>query len=315
MTRHKTPRSRTTIASRSLSMNLEKLGVSRFDLNDPYHFALTLSWPEFFVVLIAAYLAINAAFAVLYFAVPGCVTNLPPNSLSDAFFFSVETLATVGYGYMAPATRYGHVVATLEIFIGMMFTATMTGLVFVRFSKPKAKLLFADQPVLAHQGAHAMLMIRVGNGRVNALTDAQARITVLSAEIGADGQRMRRAIDLKLVRSKMPFFPLTWTVMHEIDGNSPMRKLIEDPSAGDDIQMLLSITAHDSSLGAQVHAARGYRGSEIAVGMRYADAVHWDGVQTTVADMSKISAIEPEVAVVTAPAAAPAATAAVGPAR
>jgi inward rectifier potassium channel len=274
-------------------MSLEKLGVSRFDFNDPYHFALTLSWPEFFVALIASYLGINVFFALLYFAVPASISNLPPHSLLDAFFFSVETLATVGYGYMVPATRYGHVVATVEIFCGMLFTATMTGLVFVRFSKPK--IIFADQAVITRQGDRLTMMIRVGNGRANALTDAAARLTALVVEIGPEGHTFRRAVDLKLSRSELPFFPLTWTILHEIEAGSPLHALLHDPAHAEGLRMMLSITARDPSLGAQVYAAQGYRGSDIAIGMRYADAVTWDGGDTSVADMRKISAIEPEV--------------------
>lgn len=275
-------------------MNLEKLGVTRFDFKDPYHFALTLSWPEFFAVLVAAYLCINLAFALLYFAVPASISNLPPHSLPDAFFFSVETLATVGYGYMVPASRYGHVVATVEIFIGMMFTATTTGLVFVRFSKPKAKIIFADHPVVTRHGGRPVLMVRMGNGRMYALTDAQARLTVLLVETGPEGQHFRRALDLALTRPDLPFFPLTWTVMHDLDAGSPLHGLTAERAAAEDLRMMLSVTARDPSLGAQVHAAQGYRGSEIVFGARYADAVTWDGVDTSVADMRRISEVEPE---------------------
>ena len=295
MTRHKSRRIRTTISSSSITMNLEKLGVSRFDFNDPYHFALTLSWPEFFVVLTAVYLGINVLFALLYFAAPANITNMPPNSLLDAFFFSVETLATVGYGVMAAATRYGHVVATVEIFIGMMFTATMTGLVFVRFSKPKAKIIFADHPVITQHGGRTVLMVRVGNGRVNALTDAVARITVLLVETGPEGQHFRRALDLKLARPDLPFFPLTWTVMHELDASSPLHGLTQSTALAANLRMMLSITARNPSLGAQVYTAQGDRGSDIAFGMRYADAVTWEGGGNSVADMRKISAMEPQV--------------------
>jgi inward rectifier potassium channel len=285
---------RTTIQSRTGSMNLEKLGVSRFDLMDPYHFALTLSWPEFFAVLVVAYLTINVGFAMFYFAVPGSITNLPPGSPLDAFFFSVETLATVGYGYMVPATRYGHTVATVEIFTGMLFTATMTGLVFVRFSKPKAKIIFADSIVVTQHGDRPTLMVRIGNGRLNALTDAVARLTVLMIDTRVDGSTFRRALDLKLTRTDFPFFPLTWTVMHEIDDASPLRGLTPESAHAAGLRLMLSISARDPSLGAQVYAAQNYRDTDVMFGMRYADAVSWDGHDTSVADMRKISAVEPD---------------------
>jgi inward rectifier potassium channel len=293
MKHEKNHRSRISISYSSSTMNLEKLGVSRFDFNDPYHFALTLSWPEFFVVLVVAYLAINVIFALLYFAVPASISNLPPHSLLDAFFFSVETLATVGYGYMVPATRYGHIIATVEIFTGMLFTATMTGLVFVRFSKPKAKIIFADRPVVTLHGECPTLMIRLGNGRANALSDAVARITALMVEDGPHGHHFR-PVDLKLTRADLPFFPSTWTLMHELDSSSPLHGLTRGAAWGEDLRMMLSITARDPSLGAQVYAAHAYRGSEVALGARYEDAVTWDGADRSVADMRKISEIQLE---------------------
>ena len=295
--KHRTPSSRSTFAKIDTAegpVSLEKLGVSRFDFNDPYHFALTLTWTEFFIVLLGAYLGINALFALLYFAAPGSIANLPPGSPIDAFFFSVETLATVGYGFMAPATRYGHLVATVEIFVGMMFTATMTGLFFVRFSKPKAKILFAARPVITHRGPHPVLMIRVGNGRANALSDAQARVTAFIVSKGPDGHNFRRALDLKLARADLPFFPMTWTLIHELDTASPLHGLTLESAATGGLRMLLSIEARDPSLGAQVHAARGYRAEDIAFGMRYADAITWDGDNNTVADMRRIGEIEAE---------------------
>ncbi len=294
MTSPKNRRTRMKVTSRLTTMNLEKIGVSRFDLNDPYHFALTLSWPEFFAVLVGTYVAINVIFALLYFASPGAVANLPRHSLLEAFFFSAETLSTVGYGSMAPMTLYGHVVATVEVFIGMIFTATMTGVVFVRFSKPKAKIIFAEHPVVTQQGGRPVLMIRIGNGRVNTLTDAVARLTALQVEIDPEGRHLRRALDLKLARSDFPFFPLTWTIMHDLDPTSPLHGLTRNTASPLNLRLMLSITARDPTLGAQVYAAQSYRGSDIAFGMRYADAVTWDGEDSSVADMRKIGIIEPD---------------------
>ena len=285
---------RTTIKSGSGAFVLEKRGISRWDVRDPYHFALTISWPEFFAVLVALYATINLAFALVYFELPGSIANLAPRSFLDAFFFSVETLATVGYGVMAPATLAGHLVATLEIFVGMMFTATMTGLAFVRFSRPKAKILFADKMVVTLRGRVPVLMVRVGNGRAYALTDTVARVTALVLERDDDGQRYRRAVDLKLRRDDFPFFPLTLTLMHEIDETSPLHGGSVDAVLSLNPRLMLSISARDPELGAQVYASQGYQGADVALGMRYSDAVSWDGGDMSVADMGLISAIEPE---------------------
>src|ERR1700732_5260423 len=129
---------------------LMQKGASRDDLRDPYHLAVTLSWPRFFRVLLAVDVAINLVFALLYLAVPGSIGNARAGSFADAFFFSLETLATVGYGVMAPASLYGHIVSAAEILCGLVFTAIMTGLIFVRFAKPRAKILFADDAVISH---------------------------------------------------------------------------------------------------------------------------------------------------------------------
>ncbi|MBU6258777.1 MAG: Inward rectifier potassium channel [Burkholderiales bacterium] len=295
MHKHRRAGARTEVDSGALAFSMEKLGVSRFDLRDPYHLALTLSWPAFLVAMVLAYLAINLGFAELYAARPGCVANLPPHALLAAFYFSVETLATVGYGVMAPASGYGHAVATVEIFVGMLFTATMTGLLFVRFSRPKAKILFAARPVIARAGAHPTLMIRIGNGRANALIEAVARATVFVVVERPDGQHFRRAIDLKLERADLPFFALTWTLMHEITPASPLHGLVDDAARCASLRMMVSVTALDQALGAEVHAMRAYRGADLAPGMRYVDAVttHEDHA---VADMRMISAIEAEPA-------------------
>lgn len=284
-------------ASGGNGWRLEKIGVSEFDLSDPYHLALTLSWPQFIAGLAIIYLAINFLFALLYFFAPGSVVNLPPGSLVDAFFFSVETLATVGYGNMAPVTLYSHIVSTIEIFISLIFTATMTGLVFVRFSKPKAKLLFSACAIVMRGDGKPKLMIRIGNGRMNSLNDANVRLTTLVDVIGADGRRFRRMEDLKLQRDDLPFFPLTWTIIHEITEESPLaslRTISQEQLEETSIRLMLNMTARDPSLGAQVYASRAYTHHDIKLDMRYIDAVTSLGHDHSVADMRKISDIEPE---------------------
>ena len=130
------------------SFEFKKKGVSRFDLRDPYHLAVALTWPQFLAALLALYLSVNVVFATLFWLVPGSVANARPDSFSDAFFFSIETLATVGYGKMYPVTLHGHMVASIEIVCGLAFTAILTGLTFVRFLRPRAKLVFAANRVV-----------------------------------------------------------------------------------------------------------------------------------------------------------------------
>ena len=283
---------------------MEKVGVTEFDLRDPYHLALAISWPQFFVGVVVVYMAINLVFALLYFAVPGSVNNLPPGSLLDAFFFSIETLATVGYGNMAPVGLYAHVVSTIEIIVGMLLTATMTGLVFVRFSKPQAKILFASKAVVTRSGERTRLMIRIGNGRMYPLTDAEVRLTTIVSETEPNGHHFRYVVDLKLLRDGMSFFPLTWSVIHEVTEDSPLqflRTATRDTLLVSEMRVMLSVAARDPSLGAQVYASHAYTAADIELDHRYADAVTALSSHHAVADMRKIGDTEPDSPSATAP--------------
>ena len=184
-------------------VELVKRGASRYDFSDPYHIAIDLSWKGFALAFAGLELGINVVFASLYLASPGCVANMRPGSFSDAFFFSLETLATVGYGTMAPATLYGHTVSAIEIVCGMIFTAIMTGLLFVRFSKPRPKILFSDQAVVTSHNCSPTLMVRIANGRMTLLTNATVRLGVLLFEESAEGHSLRRLHDLALSNTSL----------------------------------------------------------------------------------------------------------------
>ncbi len=180
------------------AVEIVKRGIARYDFRDPYHIAIELSWKEFALAFVGLELGINTVFALLYLASPGCIANARAGSFSDAYFFSIETLATVGYGTMAPATFYGHAVSAVEIVSGLVFTAIMTGLLFVRFSKPKPKILFADQAVVTSHNCAPTLMVRIANGRITLLTNAMVRLGVVLLEEDAKGHPLRALHDLAL---------------------------------------------------------------------------------------------------------------------
>src|SRR5258708_4066488 len=185
------------------AFEVRKRGVSRFDFRDTYHHAIQTSWPRFFLALFAFDLLINVVFAGLYLLRPDSIQNGHPGSFSDAFFFSLETLATVGYGEMAPGSLYGHFISATEIIFGLTFTAIMTGLIFVRFSKPKAKIIYAEKVVVAVHNGKPHLVVRIGNGRIGLLTDVEARLGVLLIEYTSGGEGLRRVHDFKLLRSRL----------------------------------------------------------------------------------------------------------------
>lgn len=271
-----------------------KRGVSKYDLRDAYHVAIDLSWKEFGLLFIGAEITINLVFAFLYMINPGCIANARPGSFSDAFFFSIETLATVGYGVMAPATFYGHAVSAIEIVTGMAFTAIMTGLLFVRFSRPRAKIVFADQAVITTHNGAPTLMVRIANGRLTLLSGATAQLGVLLHEVSTEGQNFRRLNYLQLSTPSIALFPLTWTLMHVIDSTSPLHGCDAKSFAEHDAQLFLTIEARDAALGVSVHDVRIYRHADILFGMRYADAVSVDDKGRTIADLSRLSLLEPD---------------------
>src|SRR5215470_9574536 len=277
------------------SFEFKKKGVSRFDLRDPYHLAVALTWPQFLAALLALYLSVNVVFTILFWLVPGSVANARPDSFSDAFFFSIETLATVGYGKMYPATLHGHMVASIEIVCGLAFTAVLTGLTFVRFSRPRAKLVFAANPVVAMHNGKPTLMVRIGNGRAAVLADAAAKLNVLLSEITAEGKLFRRAQELRLERAHIPLFPLSWTLMHVLDERSPLNGYDRARAIEADARVFVTLEARDPTLATSVHEIRTYMPEDIRFGMRYTDAVTIAEDGTPVADLTRIGALEPDV--------------------
>jgi inward rectifier potassium channel len=277
------------------SYEFKKKGGSRFDLRDPYHLAVALTWPQFLAALLGLYLLVNVVFATLFWLVPGSVANARPHSFSDAFFFSIETLSTIGYGEMYPASLHGHMVASIEIVCGLAFTAILTGLTFVRFSRPRAKLIFAANPVVARHNGKPTLMVRIGNGRPAVLADAKAQLNVLLTETTSEGKVIHRAQELQLERAHIPIFPLFWTLMHVLDERSPLKGYDAARAVDADAQIFVAIEARDPTLSTTVHEIRNYPPKDIRFGMRYSEALTTASDGTPVLDLTAIGALEPDI--------------------
>jgi inward rectifier potassium channel len=248
-----------------------KLGMHRFSLSDPYYMVLTVSWPVFFSLTLAFYLTINLAFATAYYLVPGCVSNARPGVFHDAFFFSIETLATVGYGVMSPATVYGHIIASIEIISGMMSMAVITGLVFTRFSRPRSRLLFSKVAVVGPFDHRHALTLRVVNERHGAVAEVSARLTLVRSTRTANGKSMRRFVDLKLERASTPIIGLTWTLIHVIDQDSPLWGLSAEDLLRENCTLLASLNGYDESISAAVVARQAYPAAAVLFGHRFID--------------------------------------------
>jgi inward rectifier potassium channel len=277
------------------SYEFRKKGISRFDLRDPYHLAVALTWPQFLGVLLALYLTVNVVFASLFWLVPGSVANARPGSFGDVFFFSIETLATVGYGEMYPATPYGRVVAASEIVCGLAFTAILTGLTFVRFSRPRAKIVFAGNPVVAMYNGKPTLMVRIANGRASMLTSAKATLNVLLSENTREGKPFWRARELRLERAHLPAFPLSWTLMHVLNEHSPLHGYDAARALAADLRLFVTLEARDPTLATTVQEIHNYAPAAIRFGMRYADAVTAMRDGTLSVDLDRIGALEPDI--------------------
>jgi inward rectifier potassium channel len=247
-----------------------KVGVSRFSIDDPYYLVLSMRWPTFVASVLLLFLAANLAFAGLYWLAPGSVANARPHDFADAFFFSVETLATVGYGVMTPATTYGHAVATAEIFLGMFLTALATGAFFARFARPRARLVFSDAAVIAPYGEGSALMVRVASRRMQGISEPRARMSYLRNEVVGD-VIYRRFTELKLVRDNIPVLSLSWTLIHPIDRDSPMFDMSEARLAAEGPNLMVSVTGFDEAISSTIADRKVYRPDEVRLGHRFDD--------------------------------------------
>ena len=268
--------------------------MERAPHKDIYHFILARSWPTFFAVVGATFLAANILFACLYLAQPGSIAHARPGSFEDAFYFSVQTIATIGYGGMFPLTRYAHIVVVIEAMTGMLGIAVITGLTFTRFARPSARVLFANKITITPRDGVPHLMFRMANWRRNRIVEAQLRVVLLVTERTREGEMLRRQIDLPLERDRTALFFLTWTAMHKIDAGSPfhgpaaMEKLAERRT-----EIYVSLMGFDETIGQTIHARTDYALSDIVAGARFADVLGSDARGRFQIDYSKFHDVVP----------------------
>lgn len=238
---------------------------------DISHRCMTASWPAFIAGAALVFVVFNAVFALLYWIGNQPVANVPGSAYIDYLYFSIETLSTAGYGDMHPQTHYGHFIAAVELFTGIFSMSLMTGLIFVRFARPNARLLFADHPVISGHGGRPTLMVRFANERHNIIGNATARLWLLRNEVSPEGQSFRRFYELPLERNEHPALALSWTLFHALDEQSPLYGL----DAGDldtaGVSLVVVVSGYDVVAAQTVHARKSYDHSDIRFGHRYAD--------------------------------------------
>ena len=281
------------LIERDGSFTARREGFSPLSYLNGYHAMLTMTWPRFLGIVTLVYVGTNAVFAALYMLCgPGALGGVRPETVGGKFlqalFFSVETFATIGYGSTYPASQAANWLMTVESIVGILAVALLTGVVFARFARPTAALLFSDHAVIAPYQGKSGFMFRVTNARSNQLMELEAKVLFT----WLDG-KMRRYTQLKLERTKVVFFPLSWTIVHPVDEASPMFGFSHDDLVRTDAEFLILISGIDETFAQTVHARSSYKSDEIVVGKKFSNmynAVAKDG--TISIDVSKLSELD-----------------------
>jgi inward rectifier potassium channel len=267
--------SRKRLLNRDGTFNVKRDGMSPLASLSLYHSLLTMSWPRFLALVGIAYLTLNATFALAFLACgPGAISGAGAETTGGseflrAFFFSVQTFATIGYGHMSPAGLPANFLVTFESLFGLLGFALATGLLFSRFSRPTAKVLFSRRAIIAPYRDITAFEFRIVNSRSNQLIEVQATVLV---SLFKDGDAKRRDFaSLKLERPGVVFFPLAWTVVHPIDDKSPLYGLSHEALEKSEAEFLVLLTGIDETFSQTVHARTSYKMDEVVWGARFSN--------------------------------------------
>lgn len=260
--------------------------------SDLYHRAMTIGIWKFLFGVLALFLINNIMFAMLFALDPNSIANVPEPRLFFLFFFSIENFTTVGFGDMHPQTIYGHTIASIEGFAALLQTAALTGLIFARFSRPRARIRFASNPVISNHDGHPTLMIRVANSRQNFISDATAELWVLRLEKSKEGQNLRRFHLLPLARNQNPTFVLSWTLFHTISKDSLLYGLTLEDLEKQQAQFILTIKGIDANSSQELRARKNYGFADIIWNSKYTDILTPSGNGGVILDYHKFDLTE-----------------------
>jgi len=286
-------RTRNPISVRSGQLEFLKLNIEKWGWRDAYQWLLGLTWPQFAAFVAAIYISLNLLFAALYTIGGDCIAGMRPGSFLDAFFFSVQTLATVGYGHMYPSNLYGHIVTTLEIMSGLFLLAVMTGLIFVRFSRPIARIVFSKSVVIAPLNGRPTLMLRIGNLRQRNLVEAEFRILFNRDEPLLEGGDFRHFYNLKLQFDRLPSFPAALTLRHVIDEHSPLYGATPQTLEAGRVVLIASVVGIDPVIPAAVQTQQDYTWRDIRFGERFVEIYTDNGDGKLTVDYGRLHETEP----------------------
>jgi len=263
------PKKSSPIKVKSGDYEFHRINVDVRGLRDLYNWMLRLRWLQFAGLILGLYLLINLIFSLLYYLGRPCINGMV--SFSDAFFFSVETFATVGYGHFYPDSLYGHTIATFEIMSGMFGMAVITGLIFIRFSRPTARVMFSKRLVISNFNGQPALMLRVANLRYQAMAEAEFRVMFIRDEWMKEGETMRIFYSLKLQFHRLITFPAALTIRHIIDEKSPLHGVTAEDLKTSDARILASIVCIDTVIPASVQSQHHYSWRDVHFGKRFVE--------------------------------------------
>jgi inward rectifier potassium channel len=245
------------------------LGHGKDGWRDAYHYLLVMPLPLFFAVMGGGFVAINLIFGTAYFFIGGI--GAPPGDFASCFFFSVQTLNTIGYGVLAPKTLPANIVVTLEAFVGLFNLAIATGLLFARISRPTARVMFSDKAVVTDYNGVPTLIFRAANRRRNRIVEAEVSVSLLRDVQTLEGDTVRTFHTLEPIRPKTPVFYLSWQIMHRIDAQSPLARETPESFTASRDEIVVVLKGLDETFGQTVHARTSYTPDEIVWGRRLAD--------------------------------------------
>ncbi len=271
--------------------SLTLIGLDERRFADLYHYLLNAPWPLLLLIVIGAFATVNAIFAGAYM-LDGGIENARRGSFADAFFFSVQTMATIGYGKMAPATLFANALTTIEAVTGLVGLAVVTGLVFAKFSRPTARVRFSRIAVISRRDGVPSLMFRMANVRGNRIMEATIHVVLARQEKTLEGEDVRRFYDLELSRYRNATFAYSWTAIHPIVEGSPFHGETAESLAAQDAEVIVSLIGLDETFAQTVHARHSYGPEDLRWGARLADILHSSGSDTVI-DFSSFDQTEP----------------------
>jgi inward rectifier potassium channel len=281
-----------TIRDPGADYEIRIVGGRHTPLRDFYHALLQLPWWATITAISGAFLAANALFALAYLLLGG-VEHAAGGSFRDAFFFSVQTMGTIGYGAMFPASTAANVVVVVESIVSLLLTATSTGLVVAKVSRPTARVVFTRHAVISLFDGVPTLMFRLGNERGNQIVDAKIRAVLYRTERTGEGKTHYRLLELRLVRDRALSLSRSWNVLHPIDDTSPLRGETPASLASKEIELQVMVIGLDDITMQTVHAGHRYFAKDILWGARLADVLSETQDGHLLLDLRRFHDIEP----------------------